>query len=57
LNTYVYMLREWASKDTLEKIERALTPPATWRDVLTGLPAAALTDESDDWAMWEAAMR
>ena len=57
MNTYVYMLREWASKDTLEKIERALTPPATWRDVLTGLPAAALTDESDDWAMWEAAMR
>lgn len=46
------MLREWADKDQLKNIEKALRPPASWRDPTTGLPAG-WGDEEDDWAQWE----
>lgn len=51
------MLREWASEETLEKIEEALTPPPSWRDPLTGLPAGWTGNEEDEWAEWERAAR
>lgn len=51
------MIREWASEETLDKIEEALTPPASWRDPMTGLPLGWSDDEADDWAMWEAAAK
>lgn len=51
------MLREWAGEKTLDRIERALEPPASWRDPVTGLPAGFSDQEDDDWAQWEAAAR
>jgi hypothetical protein len=57
LNLYLTMIREWADKDTLEKLEDALTPPASWRDPVTGMPAGWVDDEDGDWAAFEAARR
>lgn len=51
------MIREWANKERLEEIDEALTPPPSWRDPLTGLPAGWTGSEDDDWAAWEAAAR
>lgn len=57
LNLYLTMIREWANKERLEEIDEALTPPPSWRDPLTGLPAGWTGSEDDDWAAWEAAAR
>lgn len=54
---YLTMLREWADEDTNDKIADALTPPADWRDPLTGLPAGFTESDEDDWAAWESASR
>lgn len=53
LALYLHMLREWANEERNEKIDAALTAPASWRDPLTGLPAG-FGSEDDDWAEWEA---
>lgn len=50
------MIREWANKKTLDAIDRALTPPSSWRDPETGMPAG-FGSEADEWAAWEAASR
>lgn len=49
------MLREWATEEQNDKIDRALRPPADWRDPETGLPAGWSDDDDDDWDAWEAA--
>lgn len=50
------MVREWATKETVDKLEQALTPPPGWRDPFSGLPAG-WGDEDDDWAAFEEARR
>lgn len=50
------MLREWANKDTLDKIEELLDPPPSWRDPVTQLPAG-FDDEAAEWEAWTTAMR
>lgn len=50
------MLREWANQETLDKIEDALEPPASWRDPATGLPAG-WENADDGWEAFERALR
>lgn len=52
------MIREWADKDQLERIDDLLIPPADWRDPFTGNPAGWEDETVDDaeaqfWAEWE----
>lgn len=56
LSLYLYMLREWADKKRVDEIERALRPPASWRDPDTGLPAGWDT-EDDEWALWQSSTK
>jgi hypothetical protein len=46
---YVFMLREWAKQEQLDKIEAALTPPPSWRDPSTGLPAGWSSEDDEGW--------
>lgn len=57
LNLYLHMIREWASKDTLDEIDERLATPPGWINPVTGLPDGFTDDEDDDWAAFQKAMR
>lgn len=56
MQLYLFRLREYADKDTLKKIDKALQPPRGWRDPDTKLPAGWSDNEDDEWAMFERAV-